>query len=139
MLHASSLLGFLAFLTLPAVVKTVCSIEKCEGYVHKAAMRVLTLFELFDMVCYIISGRANLLAAIKRDLEPWRLRGGIKRKDVDEAESWRVHRNQFTRSTNDGWMRVTIANNKLYATHIGAGKLKLTIAPPPRGAVSEGC
>jgi len=62
-----------------------------------------------------------LLAAIKRDLEPWRLRGGIKRKDVDEAESWRVHRNQFTRTTNEGWVRVTIASGRLYATHLGAG------------------
>ena len=40
---------------------------------------------------------------------------------MEEAQSWRVHRNQFTRSTNDGWVRVTIANNKLYASHLGAG------------------
>lgn len=72
-----------------------CTLESCEG--------------------------VNLLAGIKRDLEPWRLRGGIKRKDVDEAESWRVHRNQFTRTTNEGWMRVTISGGRLYATHIGAG------------------
>lgn len=41
--------------------------------------------------------------------------------DVDEAQSWRVHRNQFTRSTNDGWLRITIHDNQLYASHLGAG------------------
>ena len=30
-----------------------------------------------------------------------------------------MHRNQFTRATNDGWMRVTIKDNKLFASHIG--------------------
>jgi hypothetical protein len=40
---------------------------------------------------------------------------------VDEAQSWRVHRNQFTRATNDGWLRVTIHHNKLYAAHLGSG------------------
>jgi hypothetical protein len=50
-----------------------------------------------------------------------RERGGIFRKDVDEASSWRVHRNQFTKKTNDGWCRITIFNGKLYVSHLGVG------------------
>ena len=46
--------------------------------------------------------------------------------DVEEAGSWRVLRNQFTRTTNEGWIRVTISGGKLYASHLGGIIIELT-------------
>lgn len=40
---------------------------------------------------------------------------------MDEASSWRVHRNQFTKKVNDGWCRITILSGRLYVSHLGMG------------------
>jgi len=48
-------------LLLPFAIPTPCSLENCDG--------------------------TSLISAIKRDFEPWRLRGGIKRKGERSAET----------------------------------------------------
>ena len=51
------------------------------------------------------------MAAIQRDLQPWRMRGGISIGDVDAA----------ARAMPKGALRVTILDGELYASGFGLG------------------
>ena len=62
----------------------------------------------FTTACNLLDcDGVNLQAGIDRDMSPWKERGGITREDVEAAQSWRVHSNKHTKSTNDGYFRIT--------------------------------
>jgi hypothetical protein len=64
------------------------------------------------------------LQEIKNDLEPWKRRGGITLADTDAAQKKGCafgEEDGHYFGCVQGWVRVLIMNNTLWATHMGEG------------------
>jgi hypothetical protein len=66
----------------------------------------------------------DLLAQVKADFEPWRRRGGVSRADTEAAQKKGCAFGEEDGHFFDciqGWVRVMVVNNTLWATHFGEG------------------